>query len=471
MTMTPKEVLALCRKKDIKATDLRFADLFGTWHHITLPIDKLKEETFDNGVGFDGSGIPSWQSVDKSDLLAVPQPETAYVDPFAKLPTLALICNIQDPVTREDYPRDPRNIATKAQNYLTATGIADVANFGPEAEFFVFDEVRFDQSAGAGFYHLESHENGASSRCGEPMSVRSSPTRNAAYAPSPVADQLMDVRSQMVQSMIECGLSVERHHHEVGASGQCEIDLNYQPLVSMADAMLTYKYVVHNVARQNNKVATFMPKPIFGEFGSGMHTHFSLWKDEKPLFAGSNYAGLSDMAMHAIAGILRHAPALLAITNPTTNSYKRLVPGFKAPVNLAYSQRNRSVACRIPMHNPNPRAKRVEFRCPDPTGNPYTCFAAILLAAIDGIRNKMDPGEPFDGNAYAASSPERDIPVTPGSLGHALIALQEDHDFLLRGDVFSTEMIQDWITYKRTHEVEAIRLRPHPYEFCMYFNA
>jgi glutamine synthetase len=469
--MTPKEVLALCRKKDVKAIDLRFADLFGTWHYVTIPIDKLSEETFDDGIGFDGSSIPGWQTIDQSDLVAVPQPATAYVDPFAKLPTLTLICNIQDPVTREDYPLDPRNIATKAQNYLLATGIADVANFGSEAEFYVFDDVRFDQSAAASFYFANGNEAAWNRGQNEQTNLDHRLRHNAGYSPTPPADQLMDIRNEMMHAMIDCGLSVECHHHKVGSSGQCEIDLNYRTLVSMADAIMTYKHVVRNVARRHNKTATFMPKPIFGENGSGMHTHFSLWKDEKPLFAGSGYAGLSDMAMHAIAGILRHAPALLAITNPTTNSYKRLVPGFEAPVNLAYAQRNRSVACRIPMYNPNPKAKRIEFRCPDPTGNPYTSFAGILLAAIDGIQNKMDPGEPFEANAYTQSSGERDIPVTPGSLAHSLVALQKDHDFLLRGDVFSADMIRDWIDYKRTIEVDAVRLRPHPYEFRMYFNA
>ena len=468
--MTPKEVLALCRKKDVKAIDLRFADLFGKWHHITLPYDQLSEETFDDGVGFDGSSILGWKTIEQSDLLAVPQPETASIDSFAKRSTLSLICNIQDPVTREDYDRDPRNIARKAHNYLLATGIADEANFGPEAEFFVFDDVRFDSSPRSSLYEVDRNEAAWNQGRAESPTFGQKSPHDREYAPVAHSDQLMDLRNEMMQAMIESGLEVECHHHEVAARGQCEIDLKYQPLVSMADAMMAYKYVVRNAARQNGKTATFMPKPVYGEYGSGMHTHFSLWKDEKPLFAGNGYAGLSDLAMHAIAGILRHAPALLAITNPTTNSYKRFVPGFEAPVNLAYSQRNRSVACRIPMYSPNPKAKRIEFRCPDPTANPYTAFAAILLAAIDGIQSKMDPGEPLDCNAYDLPA-DSEVPAVPGSLAHALVALQKDHDFLLRGDVFSAELIADWISSKRKNDVDPVRLRPHPHEFRMYFDA
>ena len=468
--MTPKEVLALCRKKDVKAIDLRFTDLFGKWHHITLPYDQLSEETFDDGIGFDGSSIPGWKTIDQSDLLAVPQPETASIDSFAKLPTLALICNIQDPVTREDYERDPRNIAQKAHNYLLATGIADESFFGPEAEFFVFDDVRFDSSPRSSFYEVDSNEATWNRGRIESPNLGHKIKTNSGYAPATPADQLMDLRNEMMQAMIESGLEVECHHHEVASSGQCEIDLKYQPLVDMADGMMVYKHIVRNAARLHDKTATFMPKPVYGENGSGMHTHFSMWKDGKPLFAGSGYAGLSDLAMHAIAGVLRHAPALLAITNLTTNSYKRLVPGYEAPVNLAYSQRNRSVACRIPMYSPSPKAKRIEFRCPDPTANPYTAFAAILLAAIDGIQNKMDPGEPLDANAYDQPV-DSDVPTTPGSLAHSLVALQKDHEFLLRGEVFSSDLITDWISFKRQNEVDPIRLRPHPHEFCMYFDA
>ncbi|MCA9212896.1 MAG: type I glutamate--ammonia ligase [Planctomycetales bacterium] len=466
--MTPKEVLALCRKKNVKAIDFRFTDILGTWHHITLPYDALTEDTFDEGIGFDGSSIPGWQAIEQSDLLAVPQPETARVDAFAKLPTLSLICNIQDPLTREDYERDPRSIAQKACNYLLATGIADTAYFGPEAEFFVFDDVKFDSLSRSSYYELDSRE--AHWNCGreELPNLGHKLEHNSGYSPASPADSLIDLRNEMMQALIDCGLDVECHHHEVASCGQCEIDLKYQPLVQMADGMMAYKYIVRNVANQNGKTATFMPKPIFGENGSGMHTHFSLWKDEKPLFAGTGYAGLSDTALHAIAGILRHAPALLAITNPTTNSYKRLVPGYEAPVNLAYSQRNRSVACRIPMYSPNPKSKRIEFRCPDPTANPYTAFSAILLAAIDGIQSKLDPGEPLDANAYEQTDAE--IPVTPGSLAHALVALQKDHDFLLRGDVFSESLINDWITSKRV-EVDAIRVRPHPHEFKLYYGS
>ena len=468
--MTPREVLALCRKKDVKAIDFRFTDLFGKWHHITLPYDRLSEETFVDGIGFDGSSIRGWQTIDQSDLLVVPQPDTASIDSFAKLPTLSLICNVQDPVTREDYDRDPRNIAVKAQNYLLATGIADKACFGPEAEFFIFDDARFDSTARESFYSLDSNEANWNRGRDETPNLGNKLSLNGGYSPVPPADQLLDIRNDMMQAMIESGLDVECHHHEVASSGQCEIDLKFRPLLAMADAMMVFKHVVRNVARQHNKTATFMPKPVYGENGSGMHTHFSLWKDEKPLFAGSGYAGLSDTALHATAGILRHAPAIMAITNPTTNSYKRMVPGYEAPVKLAYSQRNRSVACRVPVYSPHPNSKRIEFRCPDPTANPYTALAAILMAAIDGIQNKMDPGEPLEANAYAHTD-NREIPDTPGSLAHALVALQKDHEFLLRGDVFSSQLIDDWITYKREYEVDAIRIRPHPHEFSLYFDA
>ena len=469
--MTPKEVLALCRKKDVKAIDFRFADIFGTWHHLTLPYDRLSEDTFDEGIGFDGSSIPGWQSIEQSDLLAVPQPETALVDSFATLPTLALVCNIQDPVTRDEYDRDPRNIAQKACNYLRATGIGDTAFFGPEAEFFVFDDVACESSPQSSRYSVNSNEAYWNRHRDEQPNLGHKIEHNSGYSPVGPADQLMDLRNEMMQAMMDAGIEVECHHHEVASCGQCEIDLKYQPLVEMADSVMTYKHIVRNVAHRNGKTATFMPKPVFGENGSGMHTHFSIWKDEKPLFAGSGYAGLSDTAIHAIAGILKHAPALLAITNPTTNSYKRLVPGYEAPVNLAYSQRNRSVACRIPMYSANPAAKRIEFRCPDPTANPYTAFAAILLAAIDGIQNKLDPGEPLDINAYDSANVNADIATTPGSLAHALVALHKDQEFLLQGDVFTEDLIADWIDIKRRNEVDAIRLRPHPHEFYMYFGA
>ncbi len=475
--MTPREVLALCREKEIKAVDLRFCDLLGTWQHFTIPVGKLDEGVFEDGLGFDGSSIRGWQSIHESDMLVVPQSDTAFVDPFTAAPTLTLICNIQDPVTGEPYSRDPRQIAIKAANYLKHTGIADVAQIGPEAEFFVFDGARFDANAHEAYYHLESRE-GEWNR-GRDESA-SSANKNLAYKlrhkegyfPCPPADQLMDVRSEMMQAMLDCGLDVETHHHEVASAGQCEIDLRFQPLVKMADWMMIYKHCVRNVARRNQMTATFMPKPLYGDNGSGMHTHFSLWRRDEPLFAGGGYAGLSDMALHAIGGILRHAPALLALTNPTTNSYKRLVPGYEAPVNLVYSQRNRSAACRIPMYSQSPRAKRVEFRCPDPTANPYLAFAAIIMAAIDGIQVKTSPGQAVDHDIYHLAPDElADIAKTPATLDEALGALERDCDFLLKDDVFTPDVIQTWIAHKRQQEVASLRLRPHPYEFCMYFDA
>jgi glutamine synthetase len=470
--MTPREVLALCREKEVKAVDLRFSDLLGTWQHFTIPVTRLDEGVFEDGLGFDGSSIRGWQRIHESDMLVLPQPDTAFFDPFPATPTLALIGNIQDPITGEAYSRDPRHIATKAAHYLQHTGIADAAYFGPEAEFFVFDSARFDAAPHEAYYHLDSAEGEWSrGRAGE-GSLAYKLRHKEGYSPCPPADQLLDLRSEMMQAMEGCGLEVEAHHHEVASGGQCEIDLKYRPLVTMADWMQIYKYCVRNVARRHHQAATFMPKPIFGDNGSGMHVHFSFWKDDDPLFAGNGYAGLSEVALWAMGGILRHAPALLAITCPTTNSYKRLVSGYEAPVNLVYSQRNRSAACRIPMYSQNPRSKRIEFRCPDPTCNPYLAFAAMTMAAIDGIQRKLSPGAPIDKDLYHLSPAElTDIRRTPATLDEALAALQGDCEFLLKGDVFTSDLIDTWIEQKRRHEVEAIRLRPHPYEFCLYFDA
>ncbi|MEX0817934.1 MAG: type I glutamate--ammonia ligase, partial [Pirellulaceae bacterium] len=469
--MTPREVLALCREKDVKAVDFRFMDFPGLWQHFTIPVRRLTEDIFEDGLGFDGSSIRGWQAINESDMLVVPQAETAFIDPFTTLPTLCMICNIQDPVTREDYSRDPRSVARKAVNYLKSTGIADTAYFGPEAEFFIFDDVRFDQNAREGFYHVDSIEGEWNRGKQEGPNLGHKLRYKEGYFPVPPADQMMNIRNEMMQTMIDCGLDVECQHHEVGTAGQSEIDLRFAELLKMADDLVLYKYIVKNVAARNNKTATFMPKPIFEDNGSGMHTHMSFWKDEEPLFAGSGYAGLSDMALHAIGGLLRHAPALLAFTNPTTNSYKRLVPGYEAPVNLAYSQRNRSAACRIPMYSPSPKSKRVEFRCPDPSCNPYLAFAAMAMAAIDGIQNKISPGDPLDKDIYDLPPEEAaNVVKTPGSLDGALDALSGDHDFLLRGDVFTPDVISTWIAYKQKHEVDAIRLRPHPYEFCLYYD-
>ena len=469
--MTPKEVLALCREKDVKAVDFRFMDFPGLWQHFTVPVSQLAEETFEDGLGFDGSSIRGWQAINESDMLVVPQPETAFLDPFTELTTLVMICNIQDPITREDYSRDPRNVARKAVNYLRSTGIADTAYFGPEAEFFIFDDVRYDQTANQGFYFVDSIEGEWNRGRDEGPNLGHKLRHKEGYFPVPPADQMMDIRNEMMQTMVECGLDVECQHHEVGTAGQAEIDLRFQNLVHMADQMLMYKYIAKNVAWKHGKTVTFMPKPIFSDNGSGMHTHLSLWKDEKPLFAGNGYAGLSEGAMHAIGGILKHAPAVLAFTNPTTNSYKRLVPGYEAPVNLAYSQRNRSAACRIPMYSPSPKSKRIEFRCPDPSCNPYLAFSALLMAAIDGIQNKISPGEPLDKDIYDLSPEEAaEVPTTPASLDQALTALQQDHEFLLRGDVFTDDVISKWIEYKMENEVDALRIRPHPFEFCMYYD-
>jgi glutamine synthetase len=469
--VTPQEVLALCREKDVKAVDLRFMDFPGLWQHFTIPVNKLQADVFEDGLGFDGSSIRGWQAINESDMLIVPQPETAFLDPFTELPTLVMICNIQDPITREDYSRDPRNVARKAVNYLKSTGIADTCYIGPEAEFFIFDDVRFDQRAHEGYYHLDSIEAEWNRGREEHPNLGYKLRHKEGYFPVPPADSLMDIRNEMMQTMIDCGIDVEAQHHEVATGGQCEIDLRFQSLVKMADYMLMYKYIIKNVALRHGKTVTFMPKPLFGDNGSGMHSHISLWKGDKPLFAGGGYAGLSDMAMYGIGGLLKHAPAILGFTNPTTNSYKRLVPGFEAPVNLAYSQRNRSASVRIPMYSPSPKAKRLEFRCPDPSCNPYLAFAAMLMAVIDGIQNKIHPGEPLDKDIYDLEPEElAKVPKTPGSLDEALAALQTDHEFLLRGDVFTEDVISTWIWYKSKNEVDAMRLRPHPYEFCLYYD-
>jgi len=470
--MKPREVLAMCREKEVKAIDMRFTDFFGAWQHFTIPVGKLEEDVFEDGLGFDGSSIRGWQAINESDMLLVPVPGSAFVDPFAQIPTLAMICMIQDPISREDYSRDPRNIARKAVNYLKSTGIADTCFIGPEAEFFVFDDVRFDQNAHEGYYHLDSREAEWNRGRAEGPNLGYKLRFKEGYFPCPPADQLMDLRNEMMQTMIQCGIDVEAQHHEVATAGQCEIDMRFQELVKMADQMCLYKYIVRNVARRHGRTVTFMPKPLYGDNGSGMHTHISLWKEGHPLFAGSGYAGLSEMALHAIGGILRHAPAILAITNPTTNSYKRLVPGYEAPVNLAYSQRNRSASCRIPMYSASPKTKRVEFRCPDPTCNPYLAFSAILMAAIDGIQNKIHPGDPLDRDIYDMPPEElANVPKAPGSLEEALAALERDSDFLLRGDVFTEDVIGTWLKWKREREIDAMRLRPHPYEFCLYFDA
>lgn len=466
--MTPREVLALCREKDVKAVDFWLVDLLGTWHHFTIPVGKLDEDVFEDGLGFNGATLRGWQPVHESDLLAIPQPDTAFLDPFATTPTLGLICNVQDPLLGEPYSRDPRYIATKASNYLKATGVADTAYFGPEAEFVVFDSAVFDQTSHESYYQLEP----ASGTLGGSRSGKNSRERQFdRKSVSPLDDSLADLRTEIMQALIDCGLDVEAHQPRIATEGKCEIDLKHQSLVTMADWMMIYKHVVRAAARKRGQVATFMPKPLMNEPGNGMHTHFSLWRDNNPIFAGGGYAGLSEQALYAIGGILRHAPAILAFSNPATNSYKRLVPGHEAPVYLTYSQRNRSAAIRIPAYSQNPKSKRLEFRCPDPSCNPYLTFSAILMAAIDGIQLKLHPGAAIDRNLFEVPAAELEsLTQVPGTLDESLRALEEDSEFLLRDDVFTPDVLEHWIQYKRKHEVEAVRLRPHPYEFCLYFD-
>ena len=470
--MSPKEVLALIREKQVKAVDLRFVDFPGTWQHFTIPATMLEEATFEEGLGFDGSSIRGWQAINESDMLVLPQPDTAFIDPFFQETTAVLICSIQDPLTRQDYNRDPRNIARKAVNYMKASGIADTAFFGPELEFFVFDKVRFDQNQYSGYYFLDSEEGAWNTGREEQGSNLGYKIRyKEGYFPVPPSDSLQDLRSEMMLTLMETGIIIEAQHHEVATAGQCEIDMRYAPLVAMADNVMKYKYVVKNVARKHGKTVTFMPKPLFQDNGTGMHVHCSLWKNSTNLFAGSGYAGLSDVGLYAIGGLLKHAAALCALTNPTTNSYKRLVPGYEAPVNLAYSRRNRSASIRIPVYSANPKAKRIEFRCPDPSSNPYFAFAGILMAILDGIKNKLKPGEPLDKDIYDLEPEElAKVPKTPGSLEEALISLEKDNQFLLQGDVFTKDVIKTWINYKRVKEVDPLRLRPHPYEFHLYYD-
>lgn len=469
---TPQDVLKLIQERDIKIIDLKFIDLPGTWQHCSFYSSQLDESSFEDGVPFDGSSIRGWKAINESDMCMVPDPTTAWIDPFCKEPTLSMICSIKEPRTGEWYSRDPRSIAKKAVEYLKSTGIADTAYFGPEAEFFVFDDVRFDQTENKGYYYVDSIEGRWNSgREEEGGNLGYKPNYKQGYFPVSPSDTLQDMRTEMLLTMAECGVPVEKHHHEVATGGQCELGFRFATLVKAADYLMTYKYVVKNVARKYGKTATFMPKPLFNDNGSGMHTHQSLWKDGQPLFWGDGYANLSKLALHYIGGILRHAPAILAFSNPTTNSYKRLVPGFEAPVNLAYSQGNRSASIRIPLSGPNPKAKRIEFRCPDASCNPYLAFAAMLCAGIDGIKNEIDPGEPLDVDIYDLSPEELSkIPSTPGSLEQALEALEEDHEFLTAGGVFTEEFIQNWIEYKLDNEVNPMRLRPHPYEFALYYD-
>src|SRR6202158_4982903 len=463
-------VLEFAQQQGVQLFDLRFSDLHGLWHHISYPIGKLTAESFREGFGMDGSSIRGWAAIHESDMLLIPDPTTYVMDPFAEVPTLGMIADVIDPVTRQRYDRDPRYIATKAEMYLASSGVADTAMFGAEAEFFVFDNVSFDQSANHGFYYIDADEGRWNSGRRE-NNLGYRPRYREGYFPVPPTDHHQDLRAEMVETMGRVGLDIECHHHEVATAGQCEIDQRYNTLLKSADNMMLYKYVIRNTAYQYGKTVTFMPKPLFGDNGSGMHTHQSLWKQGKPLFAGDMYAGLSQMALWYIGGLLKHARALSAIIAPTTNSYKRLVPGYEAPVNLAYSRRNRSAACRIPMYSASPKAKRVEFRPPDPSSNPYLAFAAMMMAGMDGILNKINPGEPLDKDIYDLSPEEmKSVPSMPASLGEALSCLEDDHAFLLKGDVFTEELIETYIDYKRKNEADAIRLRPHPYEFALYYD-
>ncbi|MHC4469398.1 MAG: type I glutamate--ammonia ligase [Planctomycetota bacterium] len=469
--MTPSEVLALCREKNVQVVDLRFMDFPGLWQHFSVPISVLSEDSFEDGFGFDGSSMRGWKSISESDMIVVPEPETAMIDPFMQATTLVMICNVLDPITREDYVKDPRNVAKKAENYMRSTGLADTAYFGPECEFFIFDDIRFDQTTNAGYYFIDSKEGRWNTGREENPNLGYKPRMKEGYFPVPPTDSQQDIRSEMMLALIDAGIPIEAQHHEVATGGQAEIDMRFDSLVRMADKVLLYKYIVKNVARKHEKTVTFMPKPLCDDNGTGMHTHVSLWKGGEPLFAGDGYSGLSEMALHAIGGILQHAPALVALTNPTTNSYKRLVPGFEAPVRLAYSSRNRSAAVRIPVYSESPAAKRVEFRCPDPSCNPYLAFSAILMAALDGIQNRVHPGEALDKDIYDLPPEElMGVPETPGSLELALDSLEQDHEFLLRGDVFTDEVIHTWIEYKRKNEVDEVRCRPHPYEFALYYD-
>jgi len=469
--MTPDQVLQLVRRGEVEFIDCRFMDFPGMWQHKMYPAEELHDETFETGFGFDGSTIRGWQAINEQDMLLVPVSQTARHDPFFEAPTLSIICDIKDPVTKKVYSRDPRSIARKAAKYVSQSGVADEAHFAPEIEFFIFDRVSFEQTINAAHYEVESSEGIWTRGRKDPTNTGYQVRQREGYFPAPPSDTMGDLRNEMSRVMMQMGIPVESHHHEVATGGQGEIDLRHQDLVSMADACMYYRYVVRRVAQRYGKVATFMPKPLFMDNGSGMHLHFSMWKDHKPVFAGRKYAGLSESALWAIGGILKHAPALLAFTNPTTNSFKRLVPGYEAPVNLVYSSRNRSSAIRIPVYQDNPRTKRIEFRCPDPSCNPYLAFAAITMAAIDGIVNQIDPGAPMDKNLFDLEPEEYEsIAAAPTSLEEALEALERDHEFLLAGDVFSREVIHYWIKYKRENEIAPLQSRPHPYEFCMYFD-
>ena len=469
---TWQDVVRLAKDNKLQVVDLKFCDLPGLWQHFSIPATDLNDELFTVGIGFDGSSIRGFQKIHESDMLLVPDPATAFVDPVLKVPTISIICDVKDPVTEKPYERDPRFIAKKAERYLKATGIADVSYWGPELEHYIFDSARFDQDTHSGYYFIDSEEGVWNSGKDEQPNLAYRPRYKEGYFPVPPMDKLQDLRSEIMLRMIKAGIDIEVHHHEVGTAGQGEFDMVFRSLVRMADQVLLYKYILKNTAREFGKVATFMPKPIFQDNGSGMHVHQSLWKEGKNLFFDkSGYALTSQLCRWYIGGLLKHASSLLAFCAPTTNSYRRLVPGYEAPINLVYSQRNRSACARIPVYTRSPKAKRVEFRAPDPSCNSYFAFAAMLLAGLDGIQNRIDPGKPVDKDLYELEPEEAaKIKSTPGSLEEVLDALEQDHKYLLKGGVFTQDIIDTWIDYKRTKEIDAVRLRPHPYEFYLYFD-
>ncbi len=471
MKKTPQDVLNFIKDNDVKNVDLKFMDFPGLWQHTTKPASEIDLSTFEEGAGFDGSSIRGWQPIHASDMVLIPDPSTMVIDQFFERKTITLVCNIKDPLTHESYSRDPRYIAQKAEAYLRSSGIGDIAFMGPEAEFFIFDDVRYDTKQGHSFYFVDSNEAQWNTGRDEKPNLGYKPRYKEGYFPVAPTDSQMNLRDRMVDMMQQSGIQIETQHHEVATAGQAEIDMRFSSLVDCADKLMLFKYIVKNVAWRNGKTATFMPKPIQGDNGSGMHVHQSIWKDGKPLFAGNEYGGLSQMAMHYIGGILKHSRALVAFTSPTTNSFKRLVPGFEAPVNLAYSSRNRSASIRIPVYSSSPKSKRIEVRYPDPSCNPYLAFSAMLMAGLDGIQNKINPGQPLDKDIYGLSPEElSEVPSLPGSLDEALLELEKDHEFLLKGDVFTPDVIETWVEYKREKEIKPVRMTPSPMEFALYYD-
>jgi glutamine synthetase len=469
---SPADVLGLIEDNGIEIVDFRFCDLPGLMQHFSAPAHELTEDVFEDGLGFDGSSIRGFQEIQESDMILIPDPNTAVVDPFRQHPTLNVNCFVRDPVTGEPYSRDPRYVARKAEDYLRSTGLADTAYFGPEAEFYIFNDVRFHQDQHSASYAVDSIEGIWNSAKDENPNLGFKPRYKEGYFPVPPMDHFQDIRSEMILTMERLGVEIEIQHHEVGTAGQAEIDMRFDTLLAMADKLMLYKYVTKNVARAHNLTVTFMPKPLFQDNGSGMHTHQSLWKGGEPLFfSETGYGGISDVARWYIGGLLTHAHSILAFAAPTTNSYKRLVPGYEAPVNLVYSQRNRSACVRIPLYSKSPKAKRLEFRCPDPSCNPYLAFAAMLMAGIDGIQNRIEPPDPVDKDLYDLPPEElAAVPQVPASLGEALDALENDHDYLLAGGVFTPDLIETWLQFKRLREIDEVRLRPHPWEFYLYYD-